>query len=70
MFYWYQFSEKVIRGFKDKGYNFNHTAENNIIAIANKLDMSNDFYIKHNMCAVEGKLKAIINKKKTNCFID
>ena len=29
-----------------------------IITIPNKLDMSNDFYIKHNMCALEWKLYA------------
>ena len=36
----------------------------NIITIANEMDMSYDFYIKHNMCAVEWKLNAMINKNK------
>ena len=36
----------------------------NNITIANKLDMSYDFYIKHNMHAVEWKLKTMINKNK------
>ena len=36
----------------------------NIIAIASKLDMSYDFYIKHKMCALEWKLNAMINKNK------
>ena len=34
----------------------------NILTIANKMEMSYDFYIKHNMHAVERKLKAMINK--------
>ena len=50
--------------FKNKGYTFNHVAEMNIITIANKLDMSYDFCIKHNMHAVEWKINAMINKKK------
>ena len=36
----------------------------NIITIANKLDMSYDFYITDNMHAVEWKLNALINKNK------
>ena len=36
-----------------------------IITIAHTLDMSYDFYIKHNMHAVEWKLNAIINKNKS-----
>ena len=58
------FSEKIISDFKDKGYTFNHIAEMHIIPIANELDMSYDFYIKHNMCALEWKLNAMINKAK------
>ena len=27
--------------------------------------MSNDFYIKHNMCALQWKLNAMINKNKS-----
>ena len=50
---WYEILEKSISDFKDKGYNFNDTAEMIIITIANKLDTSYDFYIKYNMCAVE-----------------
>ena len=36
----------------------------NIITIANKMDKSYDFYIKHSMDAVEWKLNAMINKNK------
>ena len=35
------------------------------ITIANKMDMSYDFNIKHNMCALEWKLNALIYKNKS-----
>ena len=60
------FLEKVIGNFKEEGYNFNHIAEMNIITIAKKLDMTYDFYIKHNMCALEWKLNGMINKDKVH----
>ena len=56
---------KAFNDFKNKGNIFNHTAEMNIITIADKLDMSDDFYTKHNMPAVEGKLNAMIKKNKS-----
>ena len=34
----------------------------NIITITNRSDMSYDFYIRHNMHAVEWKLNALIKK--------
>ena len=49
MCYRYKLLENVINDFKNKGYNFNHIAEMNFITIANKGDMSYDFFIKHNM---------------------
>ena len=55
---------KIIDDFKNKGYTFNHIAEMHIITIANKMDMSYDFYVKHNMCALEWKLDVMINKAK------
>ena len=36
-----------------------------IITIAHKLDMSYDFYVKHEMCAVEWNLNAMINQNKS-----
>ena len=57
---------KVFGDFKDKGYNFSHIAEMQIVTIANKMDMSYDFYIKHNMHATEWKLNAMINKNKSS----
>ena len=37
----------------------------NVITIANKMDMSYNFYIRQNMHAVEGRLNAMINKNKS-----
>ena len=61
---WRNFLEKVIDDFKNEGYTFNHRAEMHIKTIAHKLDMSYDFYIEHNMHAVEWKFNAMINKNK------
>ena len=36
----------------------------NIKTTTNKLDMSYDFYFKHNMHAIEWNLNAMINKNK------
>ena len=62
---WKTFLEKVIDEFKDKGYSFYHIAEMQIITIAHKKYMTNDFYIKPNMCSVEWKLNDKINKNKS-----
>ena len=72
MSFWQNFSEKVSDDFKNKGYKFNLFEEMNIITITNKMDMTYDFYIKHNMHAVEWKLNAMINKNKIliNNFYD
>ena len=59
------FLMNVIDDFKDKGYNFSLLAEMHIITIANKRDMSPDFFIKHNMCALDWKLNAMVNKNKS-----
>ena len=56
--------EEVIDGSKNKGYTFNYITEMHLITFAIKMDMSNDFYIKHNMHAVQWKLNAMINKDK------
>ena len=61
---WQNFLENVFDDFKNKGYNFNHFEEMNLITIANKMDMSYDYYLKHNMHAVEWKMNAMINKNK------
>ena len=68
MISWKNFLMKVIDDFVEKDYNFSHKAEKHIITIAHKMDMSYDFYIKHNMCAPEWKLNDMINKNK--CLIN
>ena len=62
------FLEKVIDDFEIKGYNFNHIEGLNNITIDKKMDISYDYYFKHNMHAVERKLNAMINKN--NFFIN
>ena len=59
---WKSWLEEVIDGLKNKAYTFNHIAEMHLITIANKMDMSYHFYLKHNMHAVEWKLNAMIKK--------
>ena len=46
------------------GCDFSHIAEMDIITLANKRDMTFDFYLKHNMPALEWKLNSMINKDK------
>ena len=62
---WKNFVEKVNNNFKNEGYDFSHTSQMNIIIVCNKMDMTYDFYMKHNMSAVEWKLNAMINKNKS-----
>ena len=59
---WSHFLKNVIDDFKINGYTFNHIDGMKITTIANKLDMSYDFHIKHKMHAVEWKTNAMINK--------
>ena len=47
-----------------EGYDFSHIAEMNIITLANKRDMTYDFYLKNIMSAFEWKLNSKINKDK------
>ena len=47
-----------------EGCDFSYIAEMDIITLAHKRDMANDFYLKHNMPAFEWKLNAMINKDK------
>ena len=47
MIFWRKIFKEVIDDFENIGYNFNYIAEMNIITIANKMDMSYDFYIRH-----------------------
>ena len=61
---WKSWLEEIIDGLKNKGHTFNHIAEMHIITFASRMDMSYDFYLKHNMHAVEWKTNAMINKTK------
>ena len=61
---WKYFVEKVNSNFKYKGFDFSQKSQMNIIIVYNKMDMTYDFYMKHNMSAVEWKFNAMINKDK------
>ena len=45
-------------------YDFSHIAEMKIITLTHKRDMTYDFYLKHNMSALEWRLNSKINKDK------
>ena len=61
---WSNYLRDVISNLKEEGYDFSHIAEMDIITLAQKRDMTYDFYLKHNMSAFEWKLNAMINKDK------
>ena len=56
------FPENVIVAFKNRGYKFNHNEKIYSKTIANRMDISHDFYVKHIMHAVEWKSNSTINK--------
>ena len=62
---WKNFVEKVINNFKNEGYDFSHISQMNFKIVCNKMDMTYDFYLKHNMQAVEWKINAMINRDKS-----
>ena len=55
----------AITDIDNQGYTFDRINEFNILTIADKMDMTYDFYFKHNMFAFEWKLNAMINKNKS-----
>ena len=61
---WKNFVKNAIKELKDEGFDFSHISQMNIIIVCNKVDMTYDFYMKHNMTAVEWKLNHLINKAK------
>ena len=61
---WSNYLRDAINNLKEEGYDFNHKAQMDIIKLTHKRDMTYDFYMKHNMPAVEWKLNAMINKDK------
>ena len=61
---WKTFIENKISYIKNDGFNFSHISQMNIIKVCNKMDMTYDFYMKHDMPAVEWKIGQLINKDK------
>ena len=54
----------AINDINNQGYTFDRIDELDIITIADKMNMACAFYIKHNMCALEWKINAMIKKNK------
>ena len=66
---WSNDLREAIDNLKEEGYHFDHIVEMDIITLAHKRDMTYDFYLKHNMPALEWKLNAMINKDKNRSSI-
>ena len=61
---WSNYLREAINDLKEEGYDFSHKAEMDSITLAHKPDLTDDFYLKHNLPAFEWKLNAMINKDK------
>ena len=61
---WKIFVENNINNLKNDGFDFRHISKMKITIVCKKIDMTCDFYMKHNMPAVEWKLNQLINKDK------
>ena len=61
---WKFFAENKINNLKNDGFDFSHISEMNIIIVCNKMDMTYDFYMKHNLPAIEWKLNQLFHKDK------
>ena len=61
---WTNYLRDVITNLKDEGYDFSHIGEMDIVTLAHKRDITYEFYLKHNMPAVEWKTNQLINKNK------
>ena len=61
---WKIFLEIKISNLKNDGFDFSHISQMNFIIVCNKMDMTYDFYMKHNMPAVEWKINQLIIKDK------
>ena len=62
---WKNSVEIAINKLKDEGFDFSQISQMNIVIVCNRMDMTYDFYVKHNMPAVERKLSQLLNKDKT-----
>ena len=61
---WKIFVGNKINNLKNDGFDFIHISEMNIMIVCNKMDMTYDFYMKHNLSAVVWKLNQLINRDK------
>ena len=61
---WSNYLRDAINNLKEEGYDCKYITEMDNITLAHISDMTYDFYLKHNMPAVEWKLNQLINKNK------
>ena len=61
---WTNYLRDVITNLKNEGYDFSHIGEMDIITLAHKRDIIYEFYLKHNIPAIEWKINQLINKDK------
>ena len=61
---WSDFLREAIDSLKEERYDFIYIAEMDIIPLAQKRDLTYDFYLKHNMTPFEWKREAMIDKDK------
>ena len=59
---WSNYLRDAVDNLQEEGYDPNYIAEIDIVTLAHKRDMTYDFYMKHNMPALEWKLNQLINK--------
>ena len=62
--WWKEFLNGIISSFSNIGHEFDYIGEMNINTIVDNRDRTYDFYIKHNMHAVEWAIKIRLIKNK------
>ena len=61
---WSNYFREVINNLKAEGYDFEFIAEMDIITLAHKREMTDGFYLKHNMSAIEWLINKELDKDK------
>ena len=61
---WKIFVETVINNYKKEGFDYSHISQMNITTIAIKMDMTYDFYMKHQMHMIAWQINKLISKDK------
>ena len=59
-----QVLENNFGDFRNEGYEFDYIEEMDIITLVDERDRTYQFYMKHNMCALEWMINKKLNKNK------